>query len=381
MGGYAGALQQMKVLHVIGGGEFGGAERHILTLFRAVNPKEVILEAVSLFPAPFAPVAREAGMKVTVLPMRNKLDLGVVWRLKGIVAAGGYDLVHTHGVRANFLGRLAARAVGLPVVTTVHSLLTQDYPSPFSRMVNIFSERLTRGFTARFIAVSGFLAAALEKEGVPRERITVVRNGIEVDIPGKEKPVIFRERFGLPEDAPLVATVGRLHRVKGHRYFVAAAGRVLERHPQARFLVIGSGPERAAIEEQVRRLGLQGKVILTGFIQDVIRHYREFALLVLPSVAEGFGLVVLEALLSGTPVVATRVGGVPEVVRDGETGILVPPKDASALATAIERVLENPAAAQEMAARGRDFVAREFSAARMAAGTLAVYRGVLEADG
>lgn len=371
-------MRPVKVLHVIGGGEFGGAERHILTLFGAVNPAEVTLEAASLFAAPFAPAAREAGMKVTTLPMRNKLDLRAAWHLKRVMAAGGYHLVHTHGVRANFLGRLAARAAGLPVVTTVHSLLSQDYPGLFSRAVNVCSERLTRGFTAHFIAVSGFLAAALEKEGVPRERITVIRNGMEVTLPDREEPVTLRERFGLPEDAPLVAAVGRLHRVKGHRHFVMAAAQVLARHPEARFLIIGAGPERPALEKQVGDLGLRGKVIVTGFIKDVLRYYREFAVLVLPSLAEGFGLVILEAFLCGTPVVATQVGGVPEVVRDGETGLLVPPADAAALAAAIDRVLEDPAAARAMAARGRDFVRQNFTADRMAAATVAVYRNVLE---
>lgn len=369
-------MRQIRVLHVIGGGEFGGAERHILTLFKAFDPREVLLEAACLFPVPFAPLARAEGMKVTVLPMRSKLDLTIVRKLREILS--GYDILHTHGVRANFLGRLAARGTSLPVVSTVHSLLSLDYPHPVSRLLNSLCERYTRGMTDHFIAVSAFLAAALEKEGVPREKVSVVYNGIAPANGDAGMEATLRERFSLPKDVPLIVAVGRLHRVKGHRYFIAAAAQVLERYPQARFLVVGSGPERASLESLVAKLGLSGKVLFTGFVADIRKHYGEFTLLVLSSLSEGLPLTVLEAFLSGTPVVATRVGGLPEVIREGETGILVPPADAGALAAGICRVLDDPAAARAMATRGRELVEREFSARRMAAETLAVYRRVLK---
>lgn len=368
-------MQRIRVLHLIGGGEFGGAERHILTLFRSFNPQDVLIEAACLFAAPFAPLAREAGMRVKVLPMRSKLNLGVAWRLKEILS--GYDIIHTHGVRANLLGRMAAQGSGLPVCTTVHSMLSQDYPHPVTRIVNALTERLTRRFTTRFIAVSDFLAAELMKEGVRRDKITVVYNGIDLGANDDKPERTLRERLGLPEETPLVATVGRLHWVKGHRYFIAAAAEVLKQHPAARFIIIGSGPERPELERQIRALGLGGRVVLTGFVKEVMHYYPEFTALVLPSLAEGFGLVVLEALLHATPVVATRVGGLPEVLRDGETGLLVPPANAGALARAVCRVIEDPVAAKELASRGRDFVRREFSAAKMAAKTLAVYRELL----
>lgn len=368
-------MRPIKVLHIIGGGEFGGAERHILTLFKAVDPQEAVLEAVCFFEAPFAQLAREAGMKVTVLPMRSKLDLGVAWKLKELLS--GYDLVHTHGVRANLLGRLAARGKGLPVVSTVHSLLALDYPHPVSRLVNGLCERFTRGLTDHFIAVSEYLAAALVNDGVPQEKVSVVYNGIDSADGEQDAGTSLRNRYGLPKEVPLIAAVGRLHRVKGHHYFIAAAARVARKHPEARFLVIGSGPERPRLERMVRRLGLSDRVLFTGFVKDVRKLYGEFALLVVASLSEGLPLTVLEAFLSGTPVVATCVGGLPEVIRDGDTGILVPPKDPERLAAAICWVLEQPVAARAMAAQGREVVLRKFSAPRMAQETLAVYRRVL----
>ncbi|MEW6183228.1 MAG: glycosyltransferase [Bacillota bacterium] len=369
-------MRRIKVLHVIGGGEFGGAERHILTLFRSMNPGNAVLEAAALFKAPFAPLAEEAGMRVAVLPMGNKLNLGVIFRLRHLLRINNYDLVHTHGVRANLLGRLAALGTGLPVVTTVHSLMLKDYPHPLSRVLNILCERLTKGLTTHFIAVSNYLATALVEEGVARRKISVVHNGMDREVSGRAAAALY-ERLGLTEDTPLVATVGRLHRVKGHQYFIEAAALVLERHPEARFLIIGSGPERAYLEGLVARQGLGGRVLFTGFIKEVEQYYHLFKVLVLSSLSEGLPLTVLEALACGTAVVATRVGGLPEVVQDGRTGLLVPPADAAALADAVIRVLEKPEEASEMAALGRDFVAHNFSAGRMTTGTLEVYRKVL----
>ncbi|ACX51280.1 glycosyl transferase group 1 [Ammonifex degensii KC4] len=367
----------MKVLHVIGGGEFGGAEKHILTLFRAFDPREVQMEVVCLFPAPFAELAREAGMRVEVLPMASKFDLRVVRRLRQLLTKGGYDLLHTHGVRANFLGRLAAWPWPGPVVTTVHSRLAQDYPHWWDRKINLLIEKWTSSRTDHFIAVSRFLAESLVQEGIARDKITVVYNGIELPLPSSSSGKSFRATWGVPPDVPLVATVGRLHPVKGHRYFLEAAAEVRRELPEARFAVIGTGPERRELEELAYRLGIEDSVIFTGFLPEVTSCYPEFDLLVLASLMEGFGLVVLEALALGTPVVATRVGGVPEVVREGETGLLVPPADAQALARAIIWMLEHRDRAQEMAARGKEMVAREFSSTRMAKDTLEVYRRVL----
>ncbi|RDV84490.1 glycosyltransferase [Ammonifex thiophilus] len=366
----------MKVLHVIGGGEFGGAEKHILTLYRAFDPDKVRMEVVCLFPAPFAELARKAGMRVEVLPMANKFDLRVVRRLRQLLTKGGYDLLHTHGVRANFLGRLAAWTWPGPVVTTVHSRLAQDYPRWWDRKINLLIEKWTCSRTDHFIAVSRFLAECLVQEGIAPEKVTVVYNGIELPS-SSSSGAGFRKSWNVPSDAPLVATVGRLHPVKGHRYFLEAAAEVGRRLPHARFAVIGTGPEAEELRELAQRLGLADRVIFTGFLPEVSSCYPEFDLLVLASLMEGFGLVVLEALARGVPVVATRVGGVPEVVREGETGLLVPPADSQALAQAILWMLEHQEEARRMASRGKEMVARDFSSTRMAQNTLEVYRTVL----
>jgi glycosyltransferase involved in cell wall biosynthesis len=181
-------VSKLRVLHVIGGGEFGGAERHILNLAAALDPAEATVAVACLFARPFAEMAGEAGLEAYTFPMRRKFDFRVVGPLARLAGEGGFDLVHTHGVRANLIGRLAARRAGRPVVTTVHSLLAFDYPGLAGRLVNALAERFSRHLTAHFIAVSQALKDALVRGGIPEEKITVVYNGVPLPrhtCPGK----------------------------------------------------------------------------------------------------------------------------------------------------------------------------------------------------
>ncbi|MBC7106760.1 MAG: glycosyltransferase, partial [Firmicutes bacterium] len=252
------------------------------------------------------------------------LDFGVVSRIVELVRDA--DLVHTHGVRANLLGRIAARLARRPLVTTVHSLLRMDYPTLWTRLPNALAERLTRGLTRRFIAVSRQLAEELVREGVAPARVSVIYNGIDVEDfqPRRPRDQVRRE-LGYGPGVPLVATVARLHPVKGHRYLLEAARLVVEARPEVRFLVVGAGPGRENLEAYAEQLGVGKQVRFTGFVSDVASLLGAVDLVVVPSLWEGFGLTAVEALNVGVPVVATAVGGLPEVVRPRETGLLVPP--------------------------------------------------------
>ena len=369
-------MDKLRVLHVIGGGEFGGAERHILNLAAALDPAEVSVAVACLFARPFADMAREAGLEAYAFPMRYKTDFRVVGRLVELTREGGFHLVHTHGVRANLIGRLAARRAGRPVVTTVHSLLRFDYPNLFSRLVNGLAERFSRHLTAHFIAVSKALKEALVRGGVPADRVTVIYNGVVVQTP-PDSPANLRVRLRYAPGTPLVGLVARLHRVKGHRVFLLAAREVLTRRPGVKFLIAGAGPERQTLEELARELGIAEAVRFTGFVEDITAVMGALELLVVPSYWEGFGLTAAEALGMGIPVISTSAGGLGEVVRHGETGLLVPPGNACELAGAILWMLDHPEEARAMAARGGDLVRSEFTVEKMAQQTTQVYRKVL----
>lgn len=371
-------MTPIKVLHIIGGGEFGGAERHILNLAGAMEPQAAEITVCCLFSAPFVHIASEAGINVLAIPMRHKLDFGVVGKLTSLIRKGAFDLIHTHGVRANLLGRLAARQAGKKkVITTVHSLLERDYPGLLSCLANSWIERLTRGWTDHFITVSQGLKDQLVSRGVPGNKITVIYNGIVPDeFSPSEEPGAARGKLGFHPGTPLVGIVARLHAVKGHRYFLEAAREVLLQRSDAQFVVVGDGLCRSALEAMACRLGLTGKVVFTGFMEDVRPLMADLDLLVISSLWEGFGLTAVEAMALGVPVVATEVGGLPEVVLHGETGLLAPPANAAALAKSIVWMLEHPGATGEMAKKGEKAVREKFNATVMARRTEELYRRV-----
>ena len=368
----------IKVVHIIGGGEFGGAERHIINLAGALNPQMVEVTVCCLFSDPFVGMAVQAGINAFDVTMRNRTDLSVVGKLASIIRKNNFDIVHTHGVRANLLGRLAARQANKkPVVTTVHSLLERDYPGFFRRQLNSITERATRGWTDQFIAVSQGLKAKLIAGGVPADRVTVIYNGIVVeDFSPSTKTAGVRAMLGYGPAVLLVGIVARLHPVKGHQYFLEAARIVLEQRPEVRFVVVGEGPQRPALEEMAGQLGIAGQVAFTGFVSEVRSVMADLDLLVISSLWEGFGLTAVEAMALGIPVVSTEVGGLPEVVLHGETGLLAPPANSAALAKHIIWMLEHPQAAAEMAKKASQAVGEKFTAQVMARRTEELYRRV-----
>lgn len=371
-------MRHLKVIHVIGGGEFGGAEKHILNLAGAADPRAVEFTVCCLFSAPFADIASRAGINAMAVPMRHKADFGVVGKLAGVIRGGGFDLVHTHGVRANLLGRLAARLADKKrIITTVHSLLEKDYPGVVSRLANSWAERATRGLTDHFIAVSRGLKDRLVSGGVPADGVTVIYNGISLEeIRPCKEPGAVRKKMGFLPETPLVGIVARLHAVKGHSYFLEAAREVLLQRPDVRFLIVGDGPYRPALEKLAGNLGINGQVVFTGFVDDVYSLMADLDLLVISSLWEGFGLTAVEAMALGVPVVATEVGGLPEVVLHGETGLLVPPANPAALARSIVWMLDHPGEASSMAEKGGKIVREKFTSTVMARRTEELYRRV-----
>ncbi|MCL4441909.1 MAG: glycosyltransferase, partial [Firmicutes bacterium] len=296
----------MKVLHVIGGGEFGGAEQHLLTLIKHMDKSDFELHIACLFAEPLASLARSEGLRVHVLPMKSKLDLKPIGSIASLIKREGFHIVHTHGVRANLIGRLAAKIAGTGlVVTTVHSVLAFDYQKWSDRWINRVSENTTRGVTERFITVCDMLAGQLVSEGVPRDKVITIHNGLEIE---KYNPGIsgspIREEIGIAGDAVLIGIVARLHPVKGHIYLLEALARSVKKFPGLMLLIVGTGPDRAMLEETAGSLGVDKNVIFTGFRKDIPEILAALDFLVLPSLSEGLSLTVIEGMAMKKPVLA-----------------------------------------------------------------------------
>jgi len=276
-------------------------------------------------------------------------------------------------VTGRIVGRLARRH-GRPVIVS-----SARATNLRNRWWQFALQRATAPLSDAFTAVSvRTLDFAARREGLRRDRATVIPNGIDVsewETPGDG--TAFRAELGIAEDAFVVGTLGRLHEQKGHAHLLEAAAIVARRLPDAVFLIAGYGPLREKLEAQSRALGVASRARFLGYRSDAARVLAALDVFVLPSLWEGMSNAVLEAMAAGKPVIATAVDGNVEQVSDGDTGLLVPPADAGALANAILRLADDHVLAASMGRRGRERVAREFSLERMIAAHVELYERLL----
>ncbi|MBI4484274.1 MAG: glycosyltransferase family 4 protein [Acidobacteria bacterium] len=332
--------------------------------------------------------ARESG--IPVHEIRNFVsevnpwkDLSALVQLVRLLRARPFQIVHTHNSKAGFLGRLAARWCKVPIVVhTVHGFSFHEDENPFWRWLFLFLERWAAGWCDTMIAISQPMVDwALEKRVAPAEKIVKIYSGIEIDsfcLPANPK---LREHFGIPKTAPLLGAVSKLWEGKGHKVILDAMPRILEAHPDAMLVIVGEGSLRPKLESLVARKGLGSRVIFTGFRADVPEVTALFDVALLASFYEGMGRVILEAMAAGKPVVATRVGGIPDLVTEGVTGFLVPPGDPGALAEKVIRLLSDPVLRERMGRAGREAVTERFSARTMVREIRRVYDELLSQRG
>lgn len=373
-------MGRIKVLHIIGGGEFGGAEQHLLTLIRKIDRSEFELQIACLFAEPLAPLVDKEGFPAHIFPMRSKFDWKPVGNLASLIKTEGFHIVHTHGVRANLIGRLAAKKAGVThIVTTVHSVLAFDYNRWADRLINRLCELGTRSSTELFITVCDKLAVELAKEGVPKEKIFTIHNGLELekydpDISGKP----IRQEFGIADDRIVMGIIARLHPVKGHTYLLEALAQAVKKVPGLLLMIVGTGPDRAMLEQKCRELALDGNVVFTGFRRDIPEILASLDFLVLPSLSEGLSLTIMEGMAMKRPVLAAAVGGTPEIITHQVDGYLVPPADANALAAGILHLAGEPEKIRDMGLAARRTIEDRFTSVLMADKTSEIYKTLMK---
>ncbi len=274
-------------------------------------------------------------------------DLRTIWKVYRLIRQYQPDIVHTHTAKAGYVGRIAARLAGVPVIVhTFHGHVFQGYFSPTMTRVFLLLERLTARMSSTVITLTEGLKRELVDvyQITEREHVTVLPLGLDLApfAAVERKNGAFRREHSLPADAPLIGIVGRLVPVKNHRLFLEAAARVKAALPDAHFVIVGDGELRGALEAQVDALGLRDAVVFTGWMQTLAPVYADLDVNVISSLNEGTPVSVIEALAAGCPVVATAVGGLPDLLEQGALGTLVPSENAEALAEALLHVLENP---------------------------------------
>jgi glycosyltransferase involved in cell wall biosynthesis len=356
VGAHAVAAQvALRVLHVHRIGGIGGSERHLLTLLPALAQRGLDVRFLGLDDTSRAPDPFYEALSVPFVRVPAPRDIDPRLALRVRRETRNADLVHTHLVHADVYGALGARRL----VSTKHN------DDPFRAGAFRFVERALARRASRVIAITGALARfQLERVGLPADKVEVIHYGLD------ELPAAWGSNPAddVQPDARVLLAVCRLEPQKGLDIAVRALPGIRARHPKAELVVLGEGAQRAELEQLAKNLHVP--VHLLGRVPDVAAWLRRADLLVHPARWEGFGLALLEAMLASNPVVATNVSSIPEIVADGETGLLVGPNDAAALAAAVTRVLDDPGSFGEL---GRRRAESEFSVARMTDRTLALY--------
>ncbi|MBW3635203.1 MAG: glycosyltransferase [Armatimonadetes bacterium] len=363
----------MRVLHLLDTDGFAGTEIHLVALVKALRQSGVEADIACQRESRLHRAAQEAALPVVPLLTGGRLEQLAAVRK---IARKSYDIVHAHNGRTMILAAAAANS-RLAAVATQHFIAPQSstYRGLKKRLANQAHRQINRRF-AHFIAIShGAREAMMEREGVDPSHITVVPNGTEPmpRLDGAERDDL-RRQMGVEDHSLLVVCVARLTEEKGLRYLIEAMPTVLLSHPATQVVIAGEGSLRDELERQASDLGLQSNLRFLGFRSDATRIMGAADLFVLPSPAEPFGLVLIEAMAQGVAVVATRCGGPVEIIEDGVSGRLVNPADAPALASALVALLRD---ANKRKCLGENALRRfeqHFTAQRMAAATLEVYR-------
>lgn len=314
----------------------------------------------------------EGEFEVLALAPRGEVDLKAAWRLASALRGLQPDIVHAHDPHG-----VAVAAAALPISGPARRPpLVAARRVDFHLKANSFSRWKYRQVDA-FLTSSDAIRVMLIEDGIPAERVATVHEGVDLDRIAAIAPLDLHREYWFPPQAPIVGNVAALVPHKGQKFLLEAAAIVVREVPHARFVILGEGELRQELEQRIRHLKLEQHVVLAGFQADVLARLKAFDLFVMSSVTEGLGTSLLDAMGAARSIVATRAGGIPEVVEDGVTGLLVPPADGRALATAILALLHDEGRRRRMGEAGLARARQHFSAERMVSETVGAYDRLL----
>lgn len=345
----------MRIAHLISTNFFGGPEKQVLEHARRLGRRGINVVLASfregLATNELLERARSEGIETRELASRNALSPASVLDVVRMLKADRVEVLCTHGYKSDILGRLASWYAGIPQVVISRGWTGED------RKVRLYEglDKKILTLANHVVPVSNGQKEKIKKLGVPEKRLTVIYNGVEVNGGGRCDSGIKRE-FGFAGDTVLVVSAGRLSPEKNYSGFIDAAVEVSRKKKNVGFIVFGEGPLRKELEKKIDDAGLGGKFLLPGFRKNVSSLFSGADIFVLSSFTEGLPNVVLEAYASGRPVVATAVGGTPEVVTDGAAGFLVDPGETGVMADRILTLASDAGLREEMGKKGYERV-------------------------
>lgn len=383
-------MKKIKVAEVVTRLDWGGSPDIVRITCKCLDPEVFDVRLVT-GPTKY-PSARtkcflsEMDGRVIEIPSLERnidplKDLEAFFSLYAIFRREKFDIVHTHTAKAGALGRMAAALAGVKVIIhTPHGHNFYGYFGPIFSKIILLIEKFLALFTDKIIALTALEQRDYTILGVTKpEKVSLIYQGLELEDVAASA-VHRREAradIGLAPDEKAVGMVSRLEPIKGPGYFVDAALYIREKFPGTKFIIVGEGSMRKALEKKISELGLKDSFIMTGWRDDARRLISAMDVLVLPSLNEAVGIVLIEAQAAGVPVVATNVGGIPEIIKNGETGILVHPADPRDLARAVNSLLGDGSRMAAMSVAAKEWVSGRFEAGAMAEAVSGLYSGLL----
>lgn len=353
----------MKIVHVNTELPWGGGEVQTCYLVRGLEDRGVRNILVAQPGAKVAARARAGGIEVIELRMRGEWDILAVLRLSRILKQTSPDVLHLHTSHAHTLGLLAGRLAKVRNIVVTRRM---------ARAITGAFSALKYRRADRIVAISEVVQAILIEAGIPERKIALIRSAI--DCPEPYPPGDLRAELGLDSDTPVIGTVATLVEQKGHRCVFEAMRTVKARYPKVRLLVAGEGPLETELRTLAGTLGLEREILFLGFRKDVPKVLNTLDVFVLASLGEGLGVALLEAAWCGLPSVATNVGGVPEIVKEGSTGFLIAPGDSASLAERVTYLLEHPEQRRKLGGNAKTLVREKFSVETMVRRYCDLYR-------
>jgi glycosyltransferase involved in cell wall biosynthesis len=371
----------LKVLHLRTSAAFWGPDRQILQLIQPLQERGITVDVLVLYRRPgegplvhpLVARARERGAGAEQILDSGRWSPGVMAEVTHHLRSGEYGLLHTHEYKGNLIGGWSAWRLGLPSVASVRGYTDRTLALRIYKWLDLV---VTLRLFTRIVTVSEAVRRQVLRAGYPAGRVLTLHDAVDTATFSPDRVQAgarVREELRCTEDHLLVCAVGRLSPEKGHGFLLDAFREVIAVVPEARLVLVGEGSLRSHLQAQATGLGLSDHVIFAGYRDDVEAIIAASDLLVMPSLREGFGDPIIEAMALSRPVIASRVGGIVETVRDGETALLVPPGDPDALALATVNLLRDPQARERMGLQGQQVALREFSIGRLADGLARLY--------
>lgn len=374
----------VKVCHVAVADLWAGAEVHLVKLLLELSRTgDIEVSAVLFTEGRVAQELRNAGIEVMVISEQKHALISILWKLARHFRSHDFMVVHTHKPKDNFLSGVACRLTGVPyLVRTLHGSWEpfEGFEHLKMKTYECLDRAVNKHLVSTIIAVTSKIQALIT-HGYSREKLVCIHNGIDLEsLRLRRDKWSIRRDLGIGHGMIVLGTVGRLTSVKGHVYLLRAMQTLLDKNVDARLVIVGDGPLRNHLKDLARELQIEKKVIFVGHQDEACDFIHAMDVFVLPSLHEGIPMVLLEALALSRPVVASRTGGIPEVIEDGVNGLLVEPGNPVALAEVLEVLTQDVTRAEQLGKNGRMRVEQSFTSNIMATKTADLYRRLASAS-